>query len=125
MRDFRWMSKAACKGMTTTFFPALVNDNHMSARKICAECPVQFDCEDYARGLLDVETPIYKGLWAGKTISELRGIERKPSTRVLPVCANVRCEITVPPNRNGRGKPRKFCSDKCKKNDEYTRYRNG
>lgn len=114
------MSQAACKGQTTTFFPSLVNDNHAKARKICAECPVQFDCEDYARSLLEVEPPIYKGLWAGKTIAELQGRHVSlRNTKPLAKCQD--CGEEVPPGRGNR--PRKFCSEKCKKHNEYVRYR--
>ena len=110
------MSLAACKGQTATFFPSLINDNHVKARKICAECPVQFDCEDYARSLLDIETPIYKGLWGGKTVAELRGrnVSRRNS-KPLARCEN--CGEECLPSRGN--KPRKFCSEKCKKHVQY------
>lgn len=119
------MSQAACRGLTSVFFPSLSRNNGNKARKICAGCPVQFECHDYAMGMLKAETPITRGIWAGQTVAELRGRpERKPkkTNRTLPECANPDCHLIVPPNLNGRGKPRKFCSEKCLKHEAYLKY---
>ena len=69
-----WRTKAACLGTDPkTFFP--VESTHggkdsptyITARKICATCPVRITCLTYA-----VETRQHYGVWGGLTPNERR-----------------------------------------------------
>lgn len=68
--DILW-SKAACKGLTSIFFPErdhLVAQSR--AKQICNGCPVRQTCLDYA---LSTREP--NGIWGGKTEEERRLIK--------------------------------------------------
>lgn len=72
MEDERWRAVARCRDEeSVTWFP------HDSmgveiAKAICAECPVQDHCLDYAlRNGLD------HGVWGGASERERRGIRRR------------------------------------------------
>jgi WhiB family transcriptional regulator, redox-sensing transcriptional regulator len=54
-----WMRRAACKGMTRTFFDTR---NALPAKNVCAECPVVDPCLDFA-----LADPGLQGVWGGTT----------------------------------------------------------
>lgn len=68
--DDEWMRRAACKGLTHLFFPSPAERpqarerREASARQVCAACPVQATCQDYAR-----EHHEY-GFWGGESEDE-------------------------------------------------------
>ncbi len=66
----KWMAKAACKGLTTVFFPPSAERpqarerREALARAVCASCPVLEPCREYAR-----ENHEY-GFWGGESEDE-------------------------------------------------------
>lgn len=71
MHDLAFMDDAACKDISMdVFFP----DRHKNsglAKKICAGCPVQQECLDYA-----LKTTPRFGIWGGYSVKELRALNR-------------------------------------------------
>jgi len=69
-----WRAKAACNGLDPTiFYPQSDDDDDASAAKsVCAVCPVQADCLEYALGFREKE-----GIWGGATERERRRIIRQ------------------------------------------------
>ena len=65
-----WMNTAACRGMTTLFFPPSAErpqarDRRESiARTVCFSCPIMTECRSYAR-----EHHEY-GFWGGESEDE-------------------------------------------------------
>lgn len=117
---FEWMKQAACQGEAEKFFGT---KSLLPARKICASCPVQFECEDYGQSLLDIPSPINTGLWGGKTVAELQFKTEQDMLALrggaYAMCAWPECEVPIP--RGTRGKPRLYCSKSCKKKAENAR----
>lgn len=70
----QWRVKAACQGLDPTiFYPADDNDEQADAAKaVCAVCPVQGECLEYALGSKERE-----GVWGGATERERRRIVRQ------------------------------------------------
>lgn len=68
--DDEWMRRGACKGLTHLFFPAPAERpqarerREASARQVCASCPVQATCQDYARDHHEY------GFWGGESEDE-------------------------------------------------------
>jgi WhiB family transcriptional regulator, redox-sensing transcriptional regulator len=68
--DDAWMNKGACRGMTHLFFPSSAERpqarerREAEAREVCASCPVQNTCRQFAR-----ENHEY-GLWGGESEDE-------------------------------------------------------
>lgn len=62
-----WMDRAVCKGRTHLFFPPKAERpqarvrRETQARKLCASCPVQIECQSFAR-----ENREY-GYWGGES----------------------------------------------------------
>ena len=64
-RDTSWMKYAACRGMSSElFFPERGGDPKLIAyaKKICAGCPVEEECLNYA-----VENKEEHGVWGGES----------------------------------------------------------
>lgn len=82
------------------------------ARKICAGCPVQFQCEEY--GHIGINLPIgtNRGLWGGKTAEEL--VRAEIVHEYVPNLKCVGCGGPVP-IRTKTGRPRKWCEHACYK----------
>ncbi len=65
-----WIAKAACKGLTSVFFPPSAERpqarerREALARAVCASCSVLGECREYAR-----ENHEY-GFWGGETEDE-------------------------------------------------------
>lgn len=70
----RWQADGACRGVDPDVF--FNERRHGEARAVCAECPVQAECLEYA---LDREQ---LGFWGGKTETERRRIRRRAGRRV-------------------------------------------
>lgn len=68
--DDRWMDRAACRGLTHLFFPLTAERPQARARRealarsVCAGCPVQNQCRDFARDNHEY------GLWGGESEDE-------------------------------------------------------
>jgi len=65
-----WMAKAACKGLTTVFFPPSAERpqarerREALARSVCASCQVVATCREFAR------TNHEYGFWGGESEDE-------------------------------------------------------
>jgi len=68
-----WHADAACRNHDTSLWFPAVGEPTAPAKAICAGCPVQGDCQEYAAGLEDVPA----GVWAGESF---RG--RKKARRI-------------------------------------------
>ena len=71
-----WMTDAACRGADPRlFFPTQRGDQMLAGRAICARCPVQVQCLEWA-----LATGEHHGLWGGTTEKDRRLIRaRRPS----------------------------------------------
>ena len=65
-----WMREAACKGLTHLFFPTSAERpqarerREAMARQVCASCPVQLPCQEFARANHEY------GFWGGESEDE-------------------------------------------------------
>ena len=75
-----WMSEASCKGKTHVMFPKEHKDITyiVDARALCAECPVQPKCLEYA---LEFPAADMHGVWAGLTSRQLAAEQRRRGIR--------------------------------------------
>jgi WhiB family redox-sensing transcriptional regulator len=68
--DDRWMTHAACKGLTHLFFPAAAerpqarDRREAMAKAVCGSCTVQTTCQLYARDHHEY------GFWGGESEDE-------------------------------------------------------
>lgn len=70
--DISWREDAACHGMATDiFFPDSDQDAGL-AKEICASCPVQEECLEYA-----LMTRQNDGVWGGLNETERRRLRRR------------------------------------------------
>lgn len=71
--DVRWMKRAACRGMGPDLFFPDPKDGTTSveAKKVCARCPVQQQCADYAIDHFEDH-----GVWGGLTEKGLRAARK-------------------------------------------------
>jgi WhiB family redox-sensing transcriptional regulator len=67
-----WLDDAACKGMDPDIFFPEQGNGWVHAAAICATCPVQQECLDWA--LQHEET---EGVWGGTSQRERRRIKRR------------------------------------------------
>ncbi len=82
--DLRWMSQGKCQQLPPeTFFPS-DGMGVAVARGICASCPVQAMCLEYA-----LRNKIDHGVWGGASERERRRIarQRRSNARVASVPA--------------------------------------
>lgn len=72
-----WASRAACKGLDPAIFYPQDDDEAGEAKAVCAECPVQLACLEYA-----IDEREKNGVWGGATERErLRIIRRRRRLR--------------------------------------------
>lgn len=70
-----WAGRGACVGMNPGVFHDDPSEKGVArAKAICATCPVQEQCLDYA--IEHAMTKDYHGIWGGTTHSERRRIRR-------------------------------------------------
>jgi len=68
--DDRWMTKAACKGLTHLYFPPPAerpqarDRREATARAVCSDCTVRTTCREFARSQHEY------GLWGGESEDE-------------------------------------------------------
>jgi len=90
-----WMRFGACVGMPTDeFYPERgAMDQVEQARAVCADCPVKWQCLDYAIAMTD-----RNGIWGGKSERERRAIRggHSPLSRKA-VTINARAEARYLP----------------------------
>lgn len=67
-----WQQHAACRGMGHEVWFARAGEGHGHLRAICAGCPVQQTCLDWA-----LDHNITWGFWGGKSDRERRRIRRQ------------------------------------------------
>ena len=67
-----WRKAAACRDADTSIFFPATDEDAGPARAICAECPVQQACLDFA-----LHTRQDDGVWGGLTETERRRLRRK------------------------------------------------
>jgi WhiB family redox-sensing transcriptional regulator len=71
-----WMNAAACTGVNPgVFFDDPSEEGIAKAKAVCASCPVERQCLEYA--LEHKLTKEWHGVWGGRTHSERRGIIRR------------------------------------------------
>lgn len=73
-----WMDEAVCAGIGSDWwYPQTRQDGASTfadrAKRICATCPVQVECLEYALDIRDAY-----GIWGGLTAAERRKISREP-----------------------------------------------
>ncbi len=69
--DNQWMARGKCQSVAPeTFFPS-DGLGVIRAQRICASCPVQDECLEYA-----IENHIDHGVWGGRSERERRRIIR-------------------------------------------------
>lgn len=66
-----WIADAACRGMDPGLFFPDRNEPTGPIKAICAECPVQADCLDYA-----IRTGQKYGIWGGTSEKQRRQLRR-------------------------------------------------
>ena len=74
-RQGDWRQDAACKGANVELFFAVDDDGVAQAKSICAGCPVQQDCLEWALASRQDD-----GIWGGFTEVERRRIRRRRRT---------------------------------------------
>ncbi|MEC8974679.1 MAG: WhiB family transcriptional regulator [Actinomycetota bacterium] len=78
-----WMENAGCQGKSRLFFPppgerpAARERRETRARKICLECNVLHQCQDYARTQREL------GFWGGESEIERAEAGYAPTTPVI------------------------------------------
>ncbi len=78
-RDESWRQAAACRDSEVDMFFPASEDDAEPAKAICAQCPVRYECLDWA-----IRTRQDYGVWGGLTESERRQLRRRQvaATRV-------------------------------------------
>lgn len=70
--DTEWREDAACRGLdTSTFFP-LTDEDAGPAKEVCAACPVRQACLEFALASRQED-----GVWGGLTETERRRVRRR------------------------------------------------
>jgi WhiB family transcriptional regulator, redox-sensing transcriptional regulator len=70
--NLSWRTKAACHGLDPQVFYPETDEDGEQAKQVCAACPVQGACLEYALGRREKE-----GVWGGCTERERRRIIRQ------------------------------------------------
>jgi WhiB family redox-sensing transcriptional regulator len=81
--DDNWADNAACRGLDPTIFYPPTDEEADDAKAICAECPVQAPCLEFA-----IDQRERNGVWGGATERErMRIIRRRRRLRQQQVAA--------------------------------------
>jgi WhiB family redox-sensing transcriptional regulator len=93
-QEFDWMEQAECTGLEPElFFPeedTAASGVYKDARKVCAGCPVQYDCLEFA-----VKNGIRDGMWGGRSPNERRGLVDSSGQRSLDIAELERSEQVI------------------------------
>ena len=68
----RWMARARCRGLGTAAFFGDGAEQEGRAKALCAECPVQSECLEFA-----LADRTLSGIWAGTDDADRRAIRRR------------------------------------------------
>ena len=71
-RKLAWRQKAACRGVDPDIFYPVTDEEAEDAKAICASCPVQGACLEWALSVREKD-----GVWGGATERERRRILRR------------------------------------------------
>lgn len=93
-----WVAQAECRGAPIEWFfpPRGGTGGRLKGRALCAVCPVQAECEEWARS-----APEPFGLWGGLTEKERR-------SKRIPICHNCGSRFERPTRHTRLCEP---CSD--------------
>ena len=84
--DLAWQNQAACRGTASVDSPFFPDEGRSDlvreARKICAGCPVKWDCYAYGQAL-----KVEAGIWGGGTWRQLARIRRRPQKFKPALCS--------------------------------------
>lgn len=92
-----WRKQAACRDADPDwFFPQRASKDVAKARKLCASCPVQEQCFEYAQ-----DAPEEQGIWAGHSATNRRRqyingsgkLARSKYNKPTLVCVDCFCEL--------------------------------
>lgn len=72
MKNLSWRQKGACRGLDPAIFYPVQEEEADVAKAICATCPVQEACLEYALANRERD-----GVWGGTTGKERRRIIRQ------------------------------------------------
>ena len=67
-----WRQRAACRGLSTDIFYPVSDEDAGEAKSICAICPVQEACLEWA-----LDTREREGIWGGATERQRRRLIRQ------------------------------------------------
>ena len=70
--DTTWMSEGKCREVDPELFFPSDGVGVIKARKVCAQCPVQAQCLEYA-----LDNQIEHGVWGGASERERRRLKRR------------------------------------------------
>jgi WhiB family redox-sensing transcriptional regulator len=70
--DDNWADHASCRGLDPTIFYPLTDEDADDAKEICASCPVQTPCLEFA-----IDQRERNGVWGGATERERMRIIRR------------------------------------------------
>ncbi|MEZ5309519.1 MAG: WhiB family transcriptional regulator [Microthrixaceae bacterium] len=83
--DRSWEHRSACKGIDPVIFYPATDEDAETAKAVCAVCPVQVDCLEYA-----IANREHEGIWGGHTEKERqRIIRRRRRERAMKKAAQV------------------------------------
>lgn len=95
-----WMERGACVGTPPHLFFSELLEEIEHAKSICAVCPVELECREYAQ-----QTRPSGGVWGGMSESERRGTHRRelraarvvasPPRSVCPGCHKAGTTVPV------------------------------
>jgi WhiB family transcriptional regulator, redox-sensing transcriptional regulator len=74
--DLSWKLAGACRSASTEMFYPASDTDAGPAKAVCASCPVQSPCLEYALAVREPE-----GVWGGHTFVERRSILRRRRER--------------------------------------------
>jgi len=81
--DRNWVDMAACRGLDSTIFYPLTDDEADPAKLVCSGCPVAEECLEHA-----IDNRERNGVWGGATERErMRIIRRRRRVRGQEVSA--------------------------------------
>ncbi len=64
-----WRQYALCTQVDSELFFPDARESNKDARRVCAACPVSWECQEYAISMKERH-----GIWGGKTTKELAAI---------------------------------------------------